>query len=134
MSTYSFPVLQNHEIIMSLSDMNLTITEEGLNKPTYELCRPLYESLVQLMVGVTREEMQQPVFSAIDAIEFPELHDESIPAMAFIRNLFKLMRACGVQDFNLRVRKHTLSTHPLPPPPSLLLPLTIHTHICICIL
>jgi hypothetical protein len=40
---------------------------------------------------------------AIDALEFPELHDESIPAMAFIRHLTKLLQAAGVRDFSLKV-------------------------------
>lgn len=48
--------------------------------------------------------MQQPVFMAIDALEFPELHDESIPAMAFVKALSRLMMATGVKDFTLKVR------------------------------
>jgi hypothetical protein len=54
-----------------------------------------------------REEQQQPVFAAIDALEFPELHDESIPYMAFIRNCARLLAAAGVRDFNMQV--HALS-------------------------
>ena len=50
-----------------------------------------------------REEQQQPVFAAIDALEFPELHDESIPYMAFIRNCARLLAAAGVRDFNMQV-------------------------------
>lgn len=48
-----------------------------------------------------REELQQPVFAAIDILEFPELHDESIPFMAFVKCLMKLMHASGVKDFSL---------------------------------
>jgi kinetochore protein Nuf2 len=51
-----------------------------------------------------REELQQPVFMAIDALEFPELHDESIPAMAFIRHLSRLLQAAGVRDWSLKAR------------------------------
>ena len=39
------------------------------------------------------------MFTAIDALEFPELHDESIPFMAFLKQLTKLMKAAGVRDF-----------------------------------
>lgn len=46
--------------------------------------------------------MNQPVFAAIDALEFPELHDESIPAMAFLQALNRLMLASGIKDFSLR--------------------------------
>lgn len=47
--------------------------------------------------------MQQPVFVAIDVLDFPELHDESIPFMAFMSNLSRLMNAAGVRDFTMQV-------------------------------
>ena len=50
-----------------------------------------------------REELTQPVFTAMDAFEYPELHDESIPCYSFYRQLSKLMQACGVKDFSWRV-------------------------------
>jgi hypothetical protein len=51
-----------------------------------------------------REELNQPLFAAIDAFEYPELHDESIAARNFFRHLAKLMSACGVKDFGIKVR------------------------------
>lgn len=48
----------------------------------------------------------QPVFTAMDAFEFPELHDESISANNFFRQLSKLLSASGVKDFSWRVSKH----------------------------
>lgn len=52
-----------------------------------------------------REELLQPVFSAIDSLEFPELHDESIPCLALLHHLTKLMEAAGVKDFGLKVSR-----------------------------
>ncbi len=43
------------------------------------------------------------MFAAIDAFEFPELHDESIAVRNFFRQLSRLMTACGVKDFTLKV-------------------------------
>ena len=40
---------------------------------------------------------------AIDALDFPELHDESIPYMAFLKNCTRLLAAAGVRDFNMQV-------------------------------
>ncbi len=40
---------------------------------------------------------------AIDALDFPELHDESIPHMAFLKNCTRLLAAAGVRDFNMQV-------------------------------
>lgn len=56
------------------------------------------------MSHVCREELNQPLFAAIDAFEYPELHDESIAARNFFRHLAKLMSACGVKDFGIKVR------------------------------
>lgn len=50
-----------------------------------------------------REELQQPVFAAIDSLEYPELHDESIPVIAFVTHVTKLLNASGIKDFSLRV-------------------------------
>ena len=47
--------------------------------------------------------MQQPIFAAIDVLEYPELHDESIPFFAFFRHLERLFAAAGVKDFTLQV-------------------------------
>lgn len=47
--------------------------------------------------------MQQPAFSGMDSLEFPELHEESVGVLAFSRNLYKMMRASGIHDFSLKV-------------------------------
>ena len=97
-----FPVLPDREVCGCLGELGLGASVEQLAKPTYEFVHPVYEALVTALTGVTREELQQPVFVAIDALEFPELHDESIPALAFIRHLARLMHAAGVRDFSLK--------------------------------
>lgn len=50
-----------------------------------------------------REEMDQPVFEAIDELEYPELYDEAIPILTFFKYLRKLMGAAGYHDFSMRV-------------------------------
>lgn len=63
----------------------------SLHSPSVKSCTPC------------REELTQPVFTAMDAFEYPELHDESIPANNFFTQLSKLMVASGVKDFSWRV-------------------------------
>ena len=64
--------------------------------PTAPLCCPPSRA--------RSEELNQPLFAAIDAFEFPELHDESIAARNFYRHLAKLMVECGVKDFGMKAR------------------------------
>lgn len=40
---------------------------------------------------------------AIDALQYPELHDESIPMLAFMNCLNKLLQAAGIKDFTMQV-------------------------------
>ncbi|KAG1680572.1 hypothetical protein FOA52_015019 [Chlamydomonas sp. UWO 241] len=102
MSQFSFPILDDAELMHCLHDMEVTVDTGALAKPTYEVFRPVFEQLVIELTGVTRDELNQPVFIAMDAFEFPELHDESIPCFNFLTQLTKLMAACGVKDFGWR--------------------------------
>ena len=52
--TFSFPILSDTELLPCLRDMELPLNAAGLAKPTPELVRPVYESLVTTLVGVTR--------------------------------------------------------------------------------
>ncbi|KAL4427452.1 hypothetical protein ABPG77_000741 [Micractinium sp. CCAP 211/92] len=102
MSQFGTPLFAEKDICIFLSELGMAATSEQLAKPSFEFVQPIFENLVTALMGVTREELQQPVFMAIDALEFPELHDESIPALAFIRHLTRLMQAAGVRDFSLK--------------------------------
>ncbi|EFN59885.1 hypothetical protein CHLNCDRAFT_49321 [Chlorella variabilis] len=102
MSQFGTPMFSEKDICIFLSELGMSANAEQLAKPSFEFVQPIFENLVTALTGVTREELQQPVFMAIDALEFPELHDESIPAMAFIRHLSRLLQAAGVRDFSLK--------------------------------
>lgn len=102
MAQYSFPILENDELLPCMEEMEIPLTAAQLAKPSYEVVGPLFESVLISLTGITREELNQPLFAAIDAFEYPELHDESIAARNFYRHLSKLMLACGVKDFGMK--------------------------------
>jgi hypothetical protein len=52
---------------------------------------------------IRREDLIQPNFSALSGVEYPEMHDESVPNMNFFARLTRLMVVCGVKDFHLNV-------------------------------
>lgn len=52
--SYSFPVLKYTDIANALSQLSIGITEAELNKPSHDTIRPALESLVELLVGVSR--------------------------------------------------------------------------------
>eukprot|EP00898_Chlorokybus_atmophyticus_P007462 jgi/Chlat1/7717/Chrsp66S07191 len=102
MASYSFPILPNAEILACLQELELPLSEQDLLKPSYEVVKPVYDGFLHLLMGMTREELQQPVFSAINELEYPEMHDESIGHLAFDRAVSRLMQASGVSDFTFQ--------------------------------
>ena len=100
--TYSFPILGNNEIIACLGELDVPLTEQDLLKPHPDTLYRAYEEIVTLLCGETRDEMYAPDLDAADVLEFPELYEDAIGNLKFQRNLFELMRRCGVPDFTLK--------------------------------
>ena len=63
---------------------------------------PDQRAQIELCTGVTREEMSQPAFAGLSALNYPELHEDSIPELAFLRACCKMMAICGISDFGLK--------------------------------
>ena len=101
--TYSFPILGNNDIIACLAELDIAITEKELLRPHPDTLFKVYEDLVVLLCGETREEMYTPnLEAAANCLEFPELYEEAIGALKFHRHLFALMKTVGVPDFSMR--------------------------------
>ena len=64
--------------------------------------RRVYEYMTELCTGITRDEMSQPAFSGLKQLTYPELHEESIPQINFLRACQKMMEVCGIYDFTMK--------------------------------
>ena len=51
---YSFPILADHDLLPCLKEMDLQLSAASLAKPTPELVKPLYETIVTTLMGITR--------------------------------------------------------------------------------
>ncbi|GAQ80464.1 hypothetical protein KFL_000540390 [Klebsormidium nitens] len=99
---YPFPIRPQEEILKCLRELDFPFSDAEYAKPTPEAVKPLYQGFVQLLMQMTREELQQPVFHAMAELEYPELHDDSIGDLASFRALQKLMKVAGVNNFCLK--------------------------------
>eukprot|EP00897_Mesotaenium_endlicherianum_P004693 jgi/Mesen1/4251/ME000022S03536 len=99
---YSYPLMKQEKIVEVLAELEIPFSIQDISKPSLETIKPVFESFVQLLLGVTREELRQPNFAAMDVLEFPELHEDSVGALAFVRAVSKLMLAAGVHDFTVQ--------------------------------
>eukprot|EP00752_Nemacystus_decipiens_P009344 g8351.t1 len=101
---YSFPMLTCKKIVGYMGDHNIHVSEQMLANPKEHVQQLtiLFERLVETTLGVTKEEMSQPVFAGLGCLTYPELHDESIAFLALFRNVGRMMRISRIEDFSLK--------------------------------
>lgn len=54
MAQFSFPILENDELLPCLEEMEVPLTAAQMAKPTYEIVRPLFENMLINLTGITR--------------------------------------------------------------------------------
>lgn len=54
MAQYSFPVLEDSELLPCLEEMEIPLDASQLAKPTYETVKVVFENVLLTMGGVTR--------------------------------------------------------------------------------
>lgn len=101
-STYSFPLLKNSEIVGCMPNLGIHMTEADLMEPEPEFVMQVYETFVDLLAGVTREELNQPQFVGLGELDHPELHEDSIPRLALYRATKKLLETSGCSGFRMK--------------------------------
>lgn len=88
-----------------MEDMSLfkrPITRETIRNPTPESARAVFQFFIEHIYGLGEEDMRQPSFGCLDGLAYPELHDESIPILHFLRSCQKMFAAAQYHDFRLR--------------------------------
>jgi kinetochore protein Nuf2 len=101
---FAFPVLKVAGIAQCLHDIGISVTEDELLNPEKNIdqIKFIFEQLAELCTGITREEMAQPAFSGLNSLNYPELHDNSVPSLNSYRACGKMMEICGIQDFTIK--------------------------------
>lgn len=103
-TTFSFLLIKIPEIIMCLSELGISICEDELTHPENhrESVRRILEHLAEIFTGISRDEIIQPAFSGLSMLNYPELHEDSIPVLNSFRVCNKLMEVCGISDFSVK--------------------------------
>jgi hypothetical protein len=51
---YSFPILEDAELLACVREMDLPLSAATLAKPTPEIVKPVYENVIATLMGITR--------------------------------------------------------------------------------
>ena len=101
MSHYSFPLLKSLEIRQTLGELNIPVSDDDLANPAGWKVKQIYVELISLLLNESNEDFAQISFNALEHLEFPELHEESVITMSFFKACHKLLSTSGISDFSL---------------------------------
>ena len=101
---FAFPVLKVGAIVQCMHEIGINVTEDELLNPEKhpEQVRHVFEQLAEVCTGITKEEIAQPAFLGLNALNYPELHEDSVPRLNSYRACGKMMEICGIQDFTVK--------------------------------
>lgn len=85
---YPLPKISNSDVVNGVSELlHLDFNESNLTKPDPSSVRHLYEKLVETFIGVSLETYSDPSFNDYTSFEYPNLHEESVVEVTFLRYL-----------------------------------------------
>jgi len=99
---YSFPTLDEQEVIDVFAELQIPLTSQSLTKPPQGFMRDLYERCLSMLTGIRREEITCRSLAATQCLSDPSLYEDTIPEIQFFRELRNLMETVGITDFSRR--------------------------------
>lgn len=101
---FRFRLEKPTEIVKCLNELGINVTEADIACPekNKDLHQQVYVQLAEMCTGISREEMSQPVFKGLQALNYPELHEESTTNLNTFRACSKMMETCGIHSFTIK--------------------------------
>ena len=84
---YPFPLMKIAEIVKCMEYMNVSITEQDISKPNPAKIQKVYETMLEIFKGIPRDLFQKPNLDLLDMLEYPDLHNNSLPLISFYKTL-----------------------------------------------
>ena len=105
-------MLKKGELREVLGELNLEVTDDDLTNPAEKRVKTIYEHMIELFLHQRREDMLAPSLASIDMLEYPEMHEESLEKMAFVKAW------CAPRAWSARSVSPVPSPCPLAPAPA----------------
>ncbi len=94
-STLTFPLIKNKEIIACMRGLEIPLTMDDIKNPTQQKMKEICEGFLMHFMGLSREELRMPIFSATtkNIFEFRQLHEDSV--YEFSTYFFMYVQRCA---------------------------------------
>ncbi|KAI9202191.1 Nuf2 family-domain-containing protein [Polychytrium aggregatum] len=97
---FIWPTLPQEELLECLSELKIQAQQRDLTEPTAVRAQAIYESFSFYLTGLNRDSFAQPNYETLEFLDYPDIHQESLPTIAFFKHLQKLMVSIGAVDFS----------------------------------
>ncbi|KAL7751027.1 kinetochore-associated Ndc80 complex subunit nuf2 [Sorochytrium milnesiophthora] len=95
--------LRQQDVVATLNEfLRLQLSEDDLLRPQPMRMIAIYELLITKGLGVPAERFTVPSHKAVQHLEFPDTHDESLLEIQLYKYMSRFMCAIGIDDFSLR--------------------------------
>lgn len=101
-SSFLFPKLSIADIQADMSDYNKTISKELLKAPSADSVREIFDVFVEGIYSKRPEDLAQPIFGCLDDNDYPDLYEEAIPPLHYLRQCQKMFTAANFDQFGFR--------------------------------
>ena len=86
--SFSFPLLKAPDVLQCMDELQIELTAEEMTTTPPEAVRRVFETVIDICMGVTKEELDQPAAVGLAELEHGELHEDSIPQLAYFRAVY----------------------------------------------
>jgi kinetochore protein Nuf2 len=100
---YSFPELKSAEILQCMADLNISLLEAELQKPSAQVVQKVYEAFAEIFLGTNKDEYIAQENSPFMAnLDYGEIYVDAVSLVRFYRVVVRLMREVGIEDFGIK--------------------------------
>lgn len=96
----TFPTLKIPEIVSCSEELRVPMTEDDIKNPQPQVIRKVLEMYLELFLNLNADDIRQPTFEAM-MIDYPQLHEDSVPLLVKNAAMGLMLRACGIMDFSM---------------------------------
>jgi hypothetical protein len=102
MNQYSFPVLEDQDMMVFLNDIGFPF-QPVWKKPTTPIVMDIYTNLVDIVIGVEKERIGLPDMGILQQNSMhPDVFQRGLPEFGMLLMIFQLMDACCVFNFSIK--------------------------------
>ncbi|KAK7689176.1 hypothetical protein QCA50_007867 [Cerrena zonata] len=99
---YWFPSMSVSEIVEAFSGWGLSVSPQSVVHPSSDFVTKIYTACLQQVTGITDLELQRPVQSAVNTLDYIDIYHTALAQNILLMHLQRFARAAKINDFTAK--------------------------------